>query len=286
MEEGTPKVTVIISTYNHEKFIEEAVFSVLKQEAEFKYEVVISDDCSTDLTPTLLTRLQDQYHPRVRLLLAEKNQNNNRVWMDVIQSTPSPYIALLDGDDYWTSPYKLQQQVDFLDSRPECSMCFHNVTTFFEDDSASPYSFNDSQQNKLVTLEDLWEGNMIAGCSPVLRRSAIERVPEWFVDMQWADWTLYILAAERGEVGYMSDIMGAYRVHAGGLWSGLSEIQQIKGVIDFYEQMNIHLNFKYDRIITSLIVRNYYDLARVYEKVGDLRQAEVCRKKAKMAHPR
>lgn len=279
MEECTIKVSVLVCTYNHEKFIEEAVCSVLEQEATFTYEVVIIDDCSTDRTRSLAVKLRDQHPQRIRLLLAEKNKNDNRVWMEVIHTTLSPYIALLDGDDYWTSPHKLQRQVNFLDTHPDFSVSFHNATAFFEDGSAPSYSFNHPLQGEIVTLEDLWVGNIIAGCSPMLRRSAIRRIPEWFVDIKWGDWALYILAAEQGNIGYIRDIMGAYRVHNGGVWSGLSESQQIEGVIEFYEQMNVNLNFKYDHIIKPLIAKNYQDLTRVKNKGGDTVNVDVCGQK-------
>src|SRR5688572_14235868 len=107
------KVTVIITTYNHERFISEAVDSVLMQETDFNYEIVIIEDCSTDHTRDIVTAYQ-KAHPRiVRLILAEVNKCDNSEFMKAIQGSQSAYLAILDGDDYWTSRHKLQKQVDY-----------------------------------------------------------------------------------------------------------------------------------------------------------------------------
>jgi glycosyltransferase involved in cell wall biosynthesis len=254
------KVTVLVATYNHEKFIAQAINSVLGQKTDFEYEIVIIEDCSTDSTRDIVVDFREKHPEKIRLTLAERNYNDNRAWVREMANARGEYVAFLDGDDYWTSPHKLQKQVDFLDLHPECSICCHNVTAFYEDHSQPPYDFNPVDQKEISTLDDLWNGNFVAGCSAVLRRGLVREFPDWFYTLKWADWALYILWAQHGQIGYIGEIMGAYRIHKNGLWSGLNEAEQIEQVIEFYEKMNANLDFKYDEIIRVMVSKHNYDL--------------------------
>src|SRR5512133_2186068 len=109
------KVSVLVMTYNHEKFIQQALDSVAMQETNFEYEILISEDCSTDRTRQVVLEFQGEHPDKVRLLLSEKNIHSNEVVVRGICAACGEYIAMLDGDDYWTSPNKLQKQADFLD---------------------------------------------------------------------------------------------------------------------------------------------------------------------------
>src|SRR5262245_48465575 len=107
------KVTVLVMTYNHAGFIAQALDSVLGQEVNFTYEVVISEDCSADGTREIVIAYQKNYPDRIRLLLSERNLHSNEIVVRGLQAAQGQYIALLDGDDYWTSAHKLQKQVEF-----------------------------------------------------------------------------------------------------------------------------------------------------------------------------
>ena len=121
------KVSVLVMTYNHIDFIAQALDSVLEQQVCFDYEILISEDCSIDGTREVVLAYQRRFPQKIRLLLSGQNMRSNEIVVRGINAAKGQYIALLDGDDYWISPNKLQSQVDFLDSNPECSMCFHNA---------------------------------------------------------------------------------------------------------------------------------------------------------------
>ncbi len=121
------KVSVLVVTYNHENYIVQAIDSILAQEVNFDYEILIIEDCSTDRTRSIVLDLQAKYPERIRLSLAEQNECSNKRFATEFLASPAEYVATLDGDDYWTSPHKLQKQVDFLDAHPECAICFHNT---------------------------------------------------------------------------------------------------------------------------------------------------------------
>ena len=239
------KVTVLVGTYNHEKFIEQAVESVLMQQTDFEYEIVIMEDCSTDRTRDIVLDFHKKYRNRIRLVLAEKNENNTTAFRREILTAQGQYIALLDGDDYWTSPRKLQKQADFLDVHQECAICFHNATIFYDDNSKKPSNSNPPEQKRISTLEDLLAGNFISTCSVMFRAGLFETFPSWFDTLWSADWPLHILNAQHGKIGYINELMGAYRQHSRGMWNKLSKIQKILRVLEFYERMQVNLNFSY-----------------------------------------
>jgi glycosyltransferase involved in cell wall biosynthesis len=239
------KVTVLVVTYNHENFIGHAIESVLMQATDFDYEVVIIEDCSTDHTRDIVIDFQKKHINKIRLVLTEKNKNYIRAAKQEFLHARGRYIALLDGDDYWTSPCKLQKQADFLDVHQECAICFHNTTIVYNDNSKKPSNSNPPDQKRISTLEDLLAGNFIPTCSVMFRSGLFESFPGWF-DTVWSlDWPLHILNAQHGTIGYIDEVMGAYRQHGGGMWNRLTKIQKILRLLEFYEQMQINLNFSY-----------------------------------------
>src|SRR5437762_2491810 len=121
------EVSVLLTTYNHEKYIAQALDSVLMQETNFDFELVILEDCSTDSTRDIVLAYQKKHPRKIRLRLAKRNVHSNKPFAEEFQAAPSPYIAMLDGDDYWSSPAKLQKQVEFLKVHPDYMLCFHNA---------------------------------------------------------------------------------------------------------------------------------------------------------------
>src|SRR5262245_63387032 len=130
-------VSVIVVTYNHERYIVQALDTVLSQEAPFEFEVLLSEDCSTDRTREIVLHYSRLYPDRIRLFLSERNLNTNKVTLRALRAARGTYVALLDGDDYWTSREKLARQVQFLHSHPEYALCFNNGIQFWENGSRS-----------------------------------------------------------------------------------------------------------------------------------------------------
>ena len=123
----SPKVSVLMIAYNEEQFVKQAIQSVLMQKANFEYELVIGEDCSTDRTREIVLEFQRKYPDRIRLLLAKRNLGASVNWIRTLRGCRGQYVANLDGDDYLTSAHELQKQADFLDAHPECSICFHAI---------------------------------------------------------------------------------------------------------------------------------------------------------------
>lgn len=271
------KVSVLVMTYNHAKFIHRALESILMQQVNFNYEILISEDCSTDGTREIVKEYHQKYPDKIRLLLSPTNMHSNAVVVRGINDARGEYIALLDGDDYWINSNKLQRQVDFLDNHPDCTLCFHNAQVVYEDNSKEPWYWTPANQKEFSTLEDIWLGNFIATCSTMFRRGVFGAVPDWYDSFfPITDWPLHILNAEHGNIGYINELMGVYRYHNQGLYSPFSQFEKLEKTLKFYRKINADLNYKYDKIINIAIAKYFYEWAEEYEKKGELEQAKAC----------
>lgn len=268
------KLSVSVITYNQAGFIRQALESVLAQRTSFDFEVVVGDDASTDGTREIVLEYAARFPDRVRAVLPERNMGRSGLLMlaETLKHVRGAYIARMDGDDYWTSPLKLQRQVDFLDGRPECSLCFHNVEHVYENGSPSHPRFAGGPA-PFTGVRDILRSCYIPGPSPVFRRSVVDPLPSWFFDVSWADWALYVLAAEQGKLGYIDEIMAAYRIHADGVWSGLPRVDQLEGVIGWYRTVDAATERRYADTIGVGLSRFYDALAAHQLEGGQLRAA-------------
>jgi glycosyltransferase involved in cell wall biosynthesis len=271
-----PKVSVAMITYNHEKFIAQAVESVLMQETPFAYEIVIGEDCSIDRTRDIVIDFQRRYPGKIRLLLADQNLGAQSNFAQTLQACQGQYVALLEGDDYWTSSQKLRKQVAFLDSHPECAICFHNATTFYDDGKHKPHSYCLAGQKEFSTLDDLLLRNFIPTCAVMFRNRLFQGFPDWFCTLQIGDWPLHVLNAQHGQIGYINEVMAAYRKHPGGVWAGQTLPWRWQQNIAFYEAVGAHLGVRYRRIVKSRISLCLFQLSVAYHKEGELAKARKC----------
>jgi Glycosyltransferases involved in cell wall biogenesis len=259
------EVSVLVTTYNHEKYIAQALDSVLMQQTNFDYEIVIAEDCSTDRTRSIVLDFQRQNPRKIRLVLPAKNLGcgGNRVFAQAFELAQGEHVALLDGDDYWISPRKLQMQVEFLEAHPDCTLCFHNAMRIYEDGNRASLLYNPADQKRISVLEDILQSNFIAGCTPMIRKEVLGGFPEWYYELLWGDWSLYILCAQYGKIGYIDEILGIYRIHREGLWSRYNAIQKLEALIAFYETMNANLAFRFNDIVEPLVSARRKELAAV-----------------------
>ncbi|MBV9242488.1 MAG: glycosyltransferase, partial [Acidobacteria bacterium] len=122
-----PLVSICMITYDHEPFIAQAIEGVLGQQAEFEIELVIGDDVSTDATGRICREYQAKYPSTVRVLERSHNLGIALNFMTTLEACEGKYVAICEGDDYWTDPRKLQKQVDYMESRPALAVCHHRL---------------------------------------------------------------------------------------------------------------------------------------------------------------
>jgi glycosyltransferase involved in cell wall biosynthesis len=271
-ENARMKLSVMMITYNHERFITHAIESVLAQRVNFDYEIVIGEDCSTDGTRAVITDFHRRYPGRIVPRLRDQNIGVMRNLEATLAACRGRYLALLEGDDYWTCDEKLQRQVDFLDTHPGSSMCCHRVqflneTGFAEADvfpslPAGPY-----------TIEDLLKDNFVMTCSAVLRRDLIPTLPPWFREMKLGDWPMFALAARHGTIELMDEVMSVYRKHQGGVWSSLSSVSRSREIVRMLKALDKHLDFQYTNAMRPTIGRclahSYLGMASIARQAGN-----------------
>lgn len=214
------KLSICCITYNHEKFIAETIEGIIKQQCNFPYELVIGDDCSTDATKKICIEYQRKFPDKIKLLLHSKNLGGEgkKNFLAVFKECKGKYIAICEGDDYWTDSNKLQTQVDFLEANPEYAICFHRVYEL-TGDKLELETLNTSTEEKTFTIDDLARGNFIHTPSVVFRNGLFKEFPEWFQSSPVGDYVLHMLNARHGLIKYFPEPMAVYRRHNGSIWS-------------------------------------------------------------------
>ena len=211
------KLSVSVVTYQQERYVRQALSSVLEQQTDFDFEVVVGDDASTDGTRDILREMRCAAPERIRLLMAAANYGDSGLsnFMATIDAAQGEYVAFLDGDDFWTSPHKLQRQVDFLDRHPDCVICAHRVEHRLENGDVL-LSPRPARGDRELSVGRLLISNFAEKISTVVRRSAIEALPEWYrkTDAISADWLFNVLTGRTGKVGFIDELLAVHRLHS------------------------------------------------------------------------
>lgn len=264
------RVSVLIKAYNHEPFITRAVESVLAQQTDFPFEIVVGEDCSTDRTREVLRNLCDRYPGRLRVLLRERNLGNIRNLTDTLAACAGDYVALIDGDDYWTSPRKLQQQADYLDAHPAFSSYACNAQVVDVSGHQTIGTYCPDPQPQAIDLRRMLISDPVPTSTVMFRRRLIGEFPRWYYTIMMGDWPLLVLILRHGDLWYDAQLAAAHRVHAGGLWSGAEPARRRLARIEIYEHLNKELGFAHDRLIRERIARQYLALAAQAQEAGDV----------------
>ncbi len=270
------RVSAVIVTFNHERFIAQAIEGFLVQETNFPCELVIADDGSTDGTRNVIRRYWQRYPERIRVLLNRHNIGCCRTKVHAYRACRGQYVALLDGDDYWTSPDKLQRQADWLDRHPDCALCFHSVKMVWEDASREPVTFRPPWGKAVYTLGDLLQQNFIASCAPMYRRGVFDEYPAWSFVMPISDWTQHVLHAQHGAIGYLDEPMAVYRQHRGGIHSMTPVAHQMRIGLEMLRRFRCAMPREYGSRINRSLCRSYCRLVRLYWDEGRSTEAGRC----------
>ncbi len=217
---NVPVVSVCCTTYQHVHFIRQAIEGFLFQRTSFPIEIIIRDDASTDGTAAIVKEYAERHPDLIHVIMNEVNlfSKGVRAMPDAMRHARGKYIAICEGDDYWTDPLKLQKQVDALESDPSVSMVFHNVW-IKHDESRKDRFMNHGIKKERFTLADVLESEWFVGtCSMVYRQSAMAGVDlgaySWSLS---GDMVLQYHLALKGDFLYLDELMGVYRRHAGGV---------------------------------------------------------------------
>ncbi|MBQ9406426.1 MAG: glycosyltransferase [Desulfovibrio sp.] len=268
------ELTVLTMTYNHEAYIRQCMDSVLAQQTSFAVRHLILDHHSQDATAEIITAYAEQ-HPSIQPVLLSR-----RVYWENIRGLfmrcRTRYVALCDGDDYFTNPHKLQKQVDYLEQHRDCALCVHPVHVVFDDAPEKNYIFpNPALLSRgyrgKYPLTQLFKGNFIQTNTVVYRWRFTFGLPRWFrADLCPGDWYWHILHAELGKIGFLPEVMSAYRRHKQALYYqthvSVKEHRKVYGLpeLEFYKVVNEHFHGKYFDQLASLangVLANFLQLS-------------------------
>lgn len=250
-------VSVCMITYNHELYIRDALDGVIMQRTNFKIELIIGEDSSNDETRKICEDYTDKYPELIQLLPSDRNLGMSQNGIRTLQSCKGKYIALLEGDDYWTDPFKLQKQVNFFEENPDYALCLHNVTEL-NDFSSTNRPIPNFKINTDLSIEDYILNNKTATCAILFRRSTLGVLPTWFTQLPFGDLGLILILLKNSnrKARILVDNMAVYRVHGGGIHGSFRSND--KGLIKAYEQ---HLLF--NEIIKAKLFNNNKSYAKI-----------------------
>ena len=253
------KVSVICITYNQKPYISKAIEGILMQETDFDFEIVINDDASTDGTTEIVKKYADLYPEKITAVLHEENQFSKGVPFSKIlnlEKLKGDYIAICEGDDYWTDPKKLQIQADFLDKHKKYSGCFHASMrkdgNTFDDIRIFP-SKKERLHKSVFTIKDIGKGYFMETCSVMYRfrqykEELISLIPGHIIN---ADSFLIGYFASKGKFKYIDRLMSVKIISNIGVWNNPDQqvddrnsrfAYEILNMVNEYKQMYIYLN--------------------------------------------
>jgi glycosyltransferase involved in cell wall biosynthesis len=247
------KINVVVTAYNHERYIAQCLESVLNQKGDFQVEVIVGDDCSTDNTRKIIEEFQARYPQMIHVLPVEENLGIPKNLKRCLDACSGEYIAICEGDDYWTDENKLQKQKDFLETRRDCSMCFSAILLYYqEENSTTPHHAQSLLQKDVITIEDLIESNYIGNFSCCMYRTDIvKKLPQGIYDLRTDDWIFNMACSQFGKIGFIPDKMSVYRIHSKGAWSGKDRFEQLDYIRNYIDVSNKFFDYKYDALFSQ-----------------------------------
>ena len=247
-------LSVIMTTYNHERYIAQAIESVLRQQTDFRIEIVIGEDCSTDRTRAIAEDYATQYPDAIRIITSAENVGWRKNYCRTIAAARGKYIAMLDGDDYFTHRKKLQMQVELLEANPEIGMCYTRSERIDDKGNTTIYPEGEC----LTTFEAMLRRNPAENCTTVARKSLVEQYyneihpeehPEWRTD----DLPMWLWFAAKSKYVGIDCPMAVHRV----LQESVSHNPDYRKKIEFVDSL-------YD---ISLYYDEHYNGGRLHDEL-------------------
>lgn len=267
------KVSIICTAYNHEKYIKNALDGFLKQKTSFEYEVLIHDDASTDNTATIIREYEKKYPQIIRPIYQVENQYSKGVKIlkkYLYPRVKGKYIALCEGDDYWTDEFKLQKQYELMENNPEIDGCAHAVEKRSALDDTIKGYIRPANKTEIIPVDKIIEGGgEFIGTNSIMFRTEVLHFNYMFSQVLSLDYVTQISISLRGGLLYIDDCMSVYRVMAQGSWTSrmkknpkaLDDVS--KKIITMLEVLDKETEFQYHETINRTILeRKCYMAAR------------------------
>ena len=269
----TPLVSICSITYNHAPFIRQCLDGFLMQQCNFPIEIIINDDCSTDGTTEIIREYAEKYPDKIFPIFHEENLYTQGVrgmfQKFVFPKARGKYIALCEGDDYWTDPLKLQKQVDFLESHPDYSMCCHAAVIKTSEFEKIQTANSNSDCDLLMEDVFLRGGEYIVTASICCRQSLLGEFRAFSLGCPVGDYPLQIWCAMNGKIRHLNNVMAVYNFGHQGSWSATRHYTDV--VMKLIQWLRIKRSAsdeKYSGLFNTLLSMYYVSCIRCYKRGG------------------
>lgn len=287
-------VSVCCLVYNHEKYLTKCLESLVNQQVDFSYEVIVHDDRSTDNSLSIIREYETNY-PNIIKLIEQKENQYQKIGLPAIYRTflyplsLGKYIAYCEGDDFWSDPLKLQKQVDILEKHPDCHMCCHHVQAVNEDGSirkAEGYPqlpLDSGELSPCEFMKGLTDGYFFHTTSFLCRRTDILKFinppPQFYLESDLDDVPLLLFFGDLGKNYYIDETMSCYRRNSDGSWTEEQKgnlkkiISHKKRMIRLYQEYEVYTKGKYSKLTehwinneTFMIAEHTHDFKEMSKK--------------------
>lgn len=222
MKSELPLLSIFCITYNHAPYIKDAIEGFLQQKTNFPVEIVIHDDASTDGTDNIIKEYEKKYPELIIPIYEKENQYSQgvRINRDIMMpKIRGKYMAICEGDDYWTNPNKLQKQVDYLEQHEECSAVVHRSNVLYNEKFIFSRTCFNGEKDFDAEEIILGGGAFVSTASIVCRTEYARKFPSYRLMTNTGDYSLMVLLASKGKVHYFPEVMSNYRFQVPGSWT-------------------------------------------------------------------
>lgn len=278
-------VSICCTTYNHSKYIRDALDGFLMQKTDFDFEIIIHDDASSDNTNDIIREYEKKYPDMIKPIYQKTNKYSlgEEIFTNyLLPKVRGKYIALCEGDDYWSNPLKLHIQIDYMRNHPECSMVAHAVNVVKEDNKMTGqvlrYSLNDETCSTNELIKSI--GKLSQTSSYLFRKRFIDKAPSWYLKSSVGDYPLVMLMATKGEIYYINNPMSCYRTGVIDSWTNrthkdgnilASKIKQLNNEIETLKEFDKETNCMYSKEIILGLKPREFRLTLLQGKYKELR---------------
>ncbi|MBE6708979.1 MAG: glycosyltransferase family 2 protein [Ruminococcaceae bacterium] len=273
--DGEVKVSVFCLAYNHEDYIRDCLDGFVMQKTNFKFEVLIHDDASTDKTADIIREYQNAYPDLIKPIYQTENQYSKGIKITKTYLLPAmngEYIAFCEGDDYWTDPFKLQKQYDYMKEHKECSLCVHRTKIDYIESNRSKIIPDIGSEREYTVSEIIkGHGSLFSTNSFFCRKEVIAEQPECFYAKGFGDYQKMIYASLIGKCVCLYDVMSVYRCGTRGSWTNSvfnvkeKRIAHNKELISLLQRINSYSEEKYCNEINTVIKETEFEILVLQE---------------------
>lgn len=246
------KISILLVTYNHSRCIRQCMEGIKLQQFNQETEIVVADDHSSDNTLAIIQEYIDQIPCEFVFLDDGINKGTVKNYQQGFAACRGVYIAIIEGDDYWTNPRRLIKHVSFLENHQECVMSMNRFIEF--DEVSNDYRIQKwslLEEFEYVTTRQMTSGNRLGNLSAcVFRNSEIQKIKPDLYNIEIADWMIGMVLGQNGLIAVLKDVMSVYRIHNNGQWSKMNKEELSEKMNIVIDKYNEYFEYKYDNEFT------------------------------------